>query len=64
MESGAIPRIRPVQLRIPALPLEQQERIVAYTRAVETLREQANLYGQQPGTLANAARYGACVGIV
>ena len=55
MESGAIPRIRPVQLRIPALPLEQQERIVAYARAVETLREQANLYGQQLDTLANAA---------
>ena len=55
MESGVIPRIRPVQLGISALPLEQQERIVAYARAVETLREQANLYGQQLDTLANAA---------
>lgn len=56
--------IRPSDLEIPALPVEQQNRLAAYVHAVGMLRRQVSLYGEQLGVLANAVRYNATVGTV
>ncbi|RSX51537.1 N-6 DNA methylase [Bifidobacterium callimiconis] len=57
-------RVRPTQLEIPVLPLPQQQRIVDYARAVETLNRQAELYKAQLDTVASAARYNAVIDTV
>lgn len=54
--------IRPAQLKIPALPLEQQNRVVSYAQAVETLCRNADLYRIQLDTVKNAAHFGAAIG--
>lgn len=53
--------VRPDLLEVPAVPLDQQRRIVEYAHAVETLERQAGVYRSRLGVLANAARYGVSV---
>ncbi|PJM80117.1 HsdM family class I SAM-dependent methyltransferase [Bifidobacterium scaligerum] len=55
--------IRPAQLQIPALPLDQQNRVVAYAHAVETLRQSVELYRTQLDTVTSAIRHGAAIGM-
>lgn len=53
--------VRPDLLEVPAVPLDQQRRIVEYAHAVETLERQAKVYRSRLGVLTKAARYGVSV---
>lgn len=64
MRGSTIRRAHPAQLEIPAIPLDQQNRMAAYGRAVMALQHQADTYRRQLNTVANAARYGARLGTV
>ncbi|KFI92072.1 N-6 DNA methylase [Bifidobacterium stellenboschense] len=64
MEGALVKRVRPAQLEVPRIPMEQQNRVVAYAHAVKTLRRQADLCRHQLDTVANAARYSAVLGTV
>lgn len=61
---GVVKRMRPTDVEIPMLPLEQQNRLVAYAHAVESLQRQTELCRDQLDTLASAARYNAVIGTV
>lgn len=54
--------IRPADLEIPAIPIEQQTKLVAYWWNVETLRQQAALYERQFGVLGECCRFGVALG--
>lgn len=64
LQGSAIRHVRPARLEVPALPLEQQHRIAALTRARLAFKMQTEALGRLLGMVADAARYGAAIGNV
>ncbi|WP_175578428.1 N-6 DNA methylase [Bifidobacterium jacchi] len=64
LQGSAIRHVRPARLEVPALPLEQQHRIAALTRAHLAFKMQTEALGRLLGMVADAARYGAAIGNV
>lgn len=61
MSAGTWGGVKPESMEVPAIPIDQQRRVVAYAHAVEALERQSSLYRAQLDTLAKAARYGVSV---